>query len=74
MALSTIDLVGEVGDDRNNVKLVLKEISSARKTQGHKHARVLSRVQKPHHTRLLMARDLDTLQDLIRSGRLSGIL
>ena len=41
MALSTIDLAGEVDDDGNNIELVLKKISSARKTQGHKHARVL---------------------------------
>ena len=50
MALSTIDLAGEVNDGRNNnVELVSKEISSARKTQGHEHARVLSSVQKAHH-------------------------
>ena len=61
MALSTIDLAGEVDDDRNNVELVLKKISSARKTQGHKHARVLSRVHEPNHTRLLKARELGTL-------------
>ena len=61
MALSTIDLAGEVDDDRNNVELVLKKVSSARKTQGHKHARVLLRVQNPHHTRLLMARGIGNL-------------
>ena len=31
MALSTIGLAGEVDDDRNNVELVLKKISSVRK-------------------------------------------
>lgn len=61
MALSTINLVEEGDDDRNSVELVLKKISSPRKTQGHKHARVLSRVPKTPHTRLLMAQDLDTL-------------
>ena len=41
MAWSTIDLAGEVDDDRNDVELVLKIISRARETEGHGHTRVL---------------------------------